>query len=131
MPRDPRRHPLDDRIRCQHMLEAARQARSFVTGCSRADLNTDAMRSRALVHAIQEIGEAASKVSESGRHRVPELPWTKIVGMRHRLVHDYWQIDLDAVWTVVDRDLAPLIATLESAFASWPLPAPPAEEEGT
>ena len=48
------------------------------------------------------------------------------MGMRHRLVHGYWDIDLDLVWTVVTRDLPPLIVALEEAFKSWPLPQPPA-----
>ncbi|MEX2219805.1 MAG: HepT-like ribonuclease domain-containing protein [Phycisphaerales bacterium] len=123
MPRDPRAHALDDRIRCQHMLEAAEQAMSFTSGRSRADLDGDPMLTRALVHAIQEIGEAAARVSDEGRAHVPGLPWEQIVGMRHRLVHQYWDINRDLVWAVADRDLAPLINTLREAFGSWPLPA--------
>lgn len=103
------------------MLEAAEQAVTFAQGRSRADLGVDAMLTRALVHAIQEIGEAASKVTEAGRARIPELPWTKLVGMRHRLVHDYWEINLDLVWAVVERDLSPLIDALKAGFENWPL----------
>lgn len=83
------------------------------------------MLARALLHAIQEIGEAGSKVTQSGRDRMPIVPWTKIVGMRHRLVHGYWEVDFDLVWMVATRDLPPLIAALEAEFLSWPLPEPP------
>ena len=138
MPRDPHLRPLDDRVRCQHMLEAAEQACMFAENRSRAALGTDAMLTRALVHAIQEIGEAASKVSDAGRARAPEVPWPKIVGMRHRLVHDYFEINHDLVWAVVERDLPLLIAALNKAFATWPLPiqaidgtAPPDTGEGS
>lgn len=101
MPRDPANTDArDDRIRAQHMLEAARQVEGFVAGRSRADLDTDAMLTRAVLHAIQEIGEAASRIGSAGRDRMPLVPWTKIVGMRHRLVHGYWDVNLDLVWTV-------------------------------
>ena len=126
MPHNPDRGARDDRIRAQHMLEPARQARLFARNRSRSDLGADAMRTRALIHAIQEIGEAASRMTQPARTRIPDLPWSKIVGMRHRLVHGYWDIDLDLVWTVVTRDLPPLIVALEEAFKSWPLPQPPA-----
>ena len=128
MPLDPATDPLGDRVRLQHMLEAARQARAFVTGRSRADLDTDAMLMHALNHAVQVIGEAASRVSEQGRVRVPGVPWPKVVGMRHRLVHGYWMVNLDLLWEVALRDLPPLVAALEAAFVGWPLPEPPPDD---
>lgn len=128
MPRDPAARRIDDRIRAEHMLMASPQARAFVAGRQRADLDVDPMLARALLHALQEIGEAASRVTEDGRGRISGVPWTQIIGMRHRLVHGYWEVDFDLVWTVVARDLAPLIAALEAAFESWPLLRPPAAE---
>ncbi|HVZ94436.1 MAG TPA: DUF86 domain-containing protein [Phycisphaerales bacterium] len=103
------------------MLDAARQATEFVRGKSREDLNSNPMLTRALLHAIQEIGEAASKMTDAGRARITELPWPKIVGMRHRLVHGYWNVNLDLVWVVVERDLPPLIHALELGFQAWPM----------
>lgn len=69
---------------------------------------------RAVVHALQVIGEAAARTSDEGRQRVPALPWEKIVGMRHILVHVYYDIDADAVWRVTQKDLAIMIRELES-----------------
>ena len=126
MPHDPATRSLDDRVRAQHMFIAAKQARGFVSDRTRADLDSDPMLARALLHAIQEIGEAASKISALGRDRITGVPREKIVGMRHRLVHGYWDVNFDLVWVVVNRDLPPLIAALERAFVSWPLPEPPA-----
>ena len=57
----------DDRIRMQHMIDAARQAAQFVVGRTRDDLDVDAMLSRALMHAVLEIGEAAARTSDEGR----------------------------------------------------------------
>ena len=73
---------------------------------------------RAVVNCIQEIGEAASRVSRPGRLAAPKLPWPQIVGMRHRVVHAYFDIDHDLVWEVLDRDLKPLVTALELSLAN-------------
>jgi uncharacterized protein with HEPN domain len=67
MPPDPHRVELADRIRIQHMLDAARSARRFMHDRRREDLDADEILARAVMHTIQEIGEAASRTSESGR----------------------------------------------------------------
>lgn len=125
MPRDPALSPLDDRIRAQHMLQAARDVVLLATGRSRDDLFTDMVLRRAMINAIQEIGEAASRISPQGRNRLAAVPWTQMVGMRHRLVHAYDVINLDIVWSVARDEVIPLIVALETAFALWPLPEPP------
>jgi uncharacterized protein with HEPN domain len=125
MPRDPSKSPLDDRIRVQHMLEAARDVVRLAAGRKRDELRTDMPLRRAMVNAIQEIGEAAAKVSPAGRSRVPAMPWPLVVGMRNRLVHGYDEIDFDVVWKVAGEEAPSLIAMLEAAFLTWPLPEPP------
>ena len=80
---------------------------------------------RALTNAVQEIGEATANLSDAARARVPGVPWGQFVAMRHVLVHVYWGVDLDRLWATVTRDLPVLIAALESACASWPMPEPP------
>ncbi len=101
------------------MLEAARQAMVFVDGRVRADLDSDHMLRRAVKDCIQEIGEAATRVSDAGRARVPGLPWKQIVGMRHRIVHVYYDIDADALWEVAVRDLPVLAQLLGTALDAW------------
>jgi uncharacterized protein with HEPN domain len=110
MPPDP------DRIRLTHMLEATAEALRFATGRSRNDLEADAMLRRALLHCIQEIGEAASGVSDKTRRVLPDIPWMQIVGMRHRLVHVYFDVNLDLVWEVLKKDLPPLELALQHAL---------------
>src|SRR5438093_3855959 len=105
MPRETENEPLDDHERLLHMLNAAREAITFSQGKIRQDLDRDRMLVRALVNCVQEIGEAASCVTDEGRLRAPGLPWPKIVGMRHILVHAYYNIDADAVWRVVSEHL--------------------------
>lgn len=66
MPPDPHRVEIADRIRLQHMLDAARSARRFMHDRRREDLDTDELLARAVIHTIREIGEAASRTSEAG-----------------------------------------------------------------
>lgn len=120
MPRKGEEAQLDDRTRMLHMLEAARQALSFVAGRQRSDLDTDHMLRRATKDCIQEIGEAAAKVSDESRARAPNLPWTKMVGMRHILVHVYFDLDNDAIWKVTQEHLPLMVTELEAALDTWP-----------
>ncbi len=67
-----------------------------------------------MVHHLQIIGEAANKVSSELQTLRPEIPWSKMIGMRHILVHDYFGIDLDVVWAVVEQDLPRLRVQVET-----------------
>lgn len=119
MPPKGRRSTVGDLARLEHMLAAADEAISFAAGRTEGDLAIDAMLRRAIKDCVQEIGEAAARVSEQGRARAPDLPWTKMVGMRHILVHAYFDLDLEAVWKVVTRDLPPLVRALRAALDQW------------
>ena len=103
----------DDLVYAGHMLDMARKALRLVRGKSRADYEQDETLSLALTHLLQVIGEAARKVSPEFREQHPNIPWAAIVGLRHRVVHDYLHVDLDLVWDVVHQDLEPLVAKLE------------------
>ncbi len=104
----------DDEIRLRHMLDAAREARSFAQGQSRKDLDSCRMLVLALVKDIEIVGEAETRVSEDVQRSHPEIPWPDIIGMRHRLIHAYFEINLDILWETVTTDLPPLIASLEN-----------------
>lgn len=94
----------DDRIRLQHM-DAAREAEGFVRGKQREDLDSDRLLVLGLMKAVEIIGEAAYQISPSTRSQLPGIPWEDIIGMRHRLVHAYFDIDLDILWHTVQDDL--------------------------
>ena len=65
-----------------------------------------------VAHWVQIIGEAASRVSPETQGAHPKIPWRRIVGMRHRIVHDYMDIDEDILWVVVTRSLPELMELL-------------------
>lgn len=104
----------EDRVRLRHMIDAAESALRFIQGRNRADLDRDEMLLFALVRAVEIIGEAASRVSDEGRTNAPRVPWSVVVGMRNRLVHAYFDIDRDILWTTVTQALPPLLAQMKS-----------------
>ncbi len=106
----------DDAIRLRHMLDAAEEAMAFAERRTRADLNTDRQLVLALVKDIEIVGEAAYQLSEQGRQERPEIPWDDIIGMRHRLVHAYFDINLDILWKTVQEDLPPLVRMLSATL---------------
>ncbi len=110
--------------RLLHMRDAARAAVGFVAGRTRTDLDADLMLQFALVRAIEVIGEAASRLPPEYRASHPRIPWSIIIGMRNRLIHGYFDVDLDILWETVTRDVPSLIAELQSLISSPPAPSP-------
>ena len=103
----------DDPSLLVDMLLAAREARQMTTGTDLEEYLEDRVLQLALQKLIENIGEAASRLTAETKEKLPELPWKDMVGMRHRLVHDYMRVELMKVWEVVINDLEPLIAAIE------------------
>ncbi|MBW8039077.1 MAG: DUF86 domain-containing protein [Planctomycetes bacterium] len=103
----------NDSVRIRHILDSAREAISFADNRSRTDLDTDRKLNLSLVRLLEIIGEAARGISEDFRQNHPDLPWNKMVGMRDRLIHGYFDVNLDVVWETITEDLPDLVAQLE------------------
>jgi uncharacterized protein with HEPN domain len=88
------------------------QPRKFATGRSIGDLATDKMLLFAVVRAIEIVGEAASRISAETRLATPSIPWAEIVAMRNRLIHAYFDVDLDILWKTVTMEIPDLAALL-------------------
>jgi len=111
----------DDLIYVQHMLDAAGKACAFVQDRTRAALDEDEILALALVRLLEVLGEAARNVSSATRTASPELPWSQLVATRNRLIHGYFDVDLDIVWTIVTVDLPlllPRLVALEESLRS-------------
>jgi len=105
--------PKDEMIYVGHMLDMSQKAVDALKGKTRPQFDQDELLKLALTHLIQTIGEAASHVSEATQGKNQNVPWKKIIGMRHKVVHDYMYVDFDIVWDVVSVDLPSLIAELQ------------------
>ncbi len=103
----------DDHIRLRHMLDAAMEAEIFIQSKTRDSLETDRKLVFALIKCIEIVGEAAVNVTNQCRDNVPQIPWPSIIGMRNRLIHAYFDIDLDVLWKTLIEDIPSLIVELE------------------
>jgi uncharacterized protein with HEPN domain len=107
----------EDRVRLQHMIDAAEAAIRFVKGRQRADLDRDQMLLFALIRAVEVLGEASAKLSDDTRALDSTIPWGAIVSMRNRLIHGYFDIDADIVWKTVAIELPALLPQLRNLLA--------------
>jgi uncharacterized protein with HEPN domain len=106
----------DDRTRLRHMLDAAREAVHFSEGKTRHDLDGDRLLALGLMKCIEIVGEAAANISNECKASLPLIPWKSILGMRNRLVHAYFDIDLDVLWYTTTVSIPPLIQMLEAVI---------------
>ena len=95
------------------MLAAAKEVMEFEAGKTRMDLEKDRLHMLAIIKSIEIIGEAASKVTETFKTENSKIPWNDIINMRNRLIHAYFDVNLDIVWQTVKTDLPDLIKALE------------------
>ena len=102
------REPLKDRIRLEHIVEAIDKVFKFVEGKTQDDLRETDMIFYAVVKNIEIVGEAAYHLTKAFCHTHPETDWKGIMGLRHVLVHDYYQINPQTVWDIVQQELPPL-----------------------
>lgn len=110
----------DDRVTLQQMRDHAKEAIELSERRSRADLDTDRMFGLAMMHLVEIVGEAASRMSQNGRQRIPGIPWQEVVGTRNRIIHGYDEIDNDLLWGTLRSDLPELVTEIDRVLAEWP-----------
>jgi len=108
----------EDHVRFLHMREATAEAVGMAAGRSRDQLLADRMFSLALTRCLEIIGEAASRLTGETRAEHPTLPYVEMITMRNRLIHAYFDIDLDILWTTLCEDLPPLLISLDVILKS-------------
>jgi uncharacterized protein with HEPN domain len=105
-----------DADRLRDILDAIEAIRSRV-GPDRAAFDADAMVRVWCLHHVTIIGEAAAGLSDEIKKKYPGPPWRKVIGMRNAVVHGYFDVDWDIVWTVVERELEPLRTAVREMLA--------------
>lgn len=98
------------------MLEAAKKAVSFGEGRSCEDLEKDEKLALALTRLLEIVGEAAKHVPPEVTARYPDVPWSKAAGLRDRVIHRYFEVDLGIIVNIIREDLPPLIGQLEQVL---------------
>ena len=97
----------DDRLYLIHILECIERIASYTADGREAFMGSP-MRQDAVIRNFEVIGEAAKHLSESFKVEHSEVPWRRVAGFRDILIHDYIGVDLQEVWTVVEKDLPAL-----------------------
>lgn len=107
-----------DIIRLKHMLDASKEIISFTEDIDQKEFENDRKLQLSVVHLLEIIGEAGNQVSEGIKEKYRSIPWKRIIGMRNRLIHGYFDIDLKIVWNTVREDIPPLINQIEELLGS-------------
>lgn len=104
----------DDRVYLEHILEAAGKAERYLHGFDPEGFRNDTLVQDGVIRQIEIIGEAAKRVSPAHRTAHPEIPWQDMAGMRDKLIHDYFGVDIMQVWLTATEDLPPLVRRIEA-----------------
>jgi uncharacterized protein with HEPN domain len=105
------------------MRREAGDAASLAEGLTREQLGASMRDQRAIAHAIEQLGEAAGRVSAGFRAAHPEIQWRRIIGARNRLAHDYERTDWEIIWTILQASIPGLLEALDTII-------PPADSGG-
>jgi uncharacterized protein with HEPN domain len=98
----------DDRVYLEHIRDALDDIATY-TSTGRAAFFDDRMRQDATLRKLEVVGQAVKNLSEETRSKRSDIPWKQIAGMRDKVIHDYFGVNLEIVWAAVEKDL-PLLA---------------------
>lgn len=107
------RRPVD--LLIEDILEAVEKVERYAEGMTQEAFENDDKTSDAVVRNLEIIGEAANRLPDDFKAKHPDIEWAKIVGLRHRIVHEYFGVDLDIIWHILQNDL-PLFKRMLSAI---------------
>ena len=103
----------DDTVFLKHILDAINLIEEYLKDKSYEEFKNNRMLQDAVIREIEIIGEAAKNLSKEFRNKQSDIPWRQIAGMRDKLIHGYFGVDLDAVWDTATRDIPSLKGKLQ------------------
>jgi len=107
----------DESFYLQHILDAIAKVEAYVQGVDEATFSNNTMVQDAVIRQIEIVGEATKQLSEELRGKYAHIPWPDIAGMRDKLIHGYFGVDIDKVWLTAKEDLPALKVELQKILA--------------
>ncbi|MCK5149823.1 DUF86 domain-containing protein [Candidatus Pacearchaeota archaeon] len=96
----------EEKVFLQHILESIENVEKFSRGLTKKGLIKSRLKQSAIIREIEIIGEATKNLSIGFTNKFPYVEWNKIAGMRDKLIHNYFGVDLDKIWGVIKKDLS-------------------------
>lgn len=95
----------DDTVYLRHILEAIELIEKYLTDIDYSKFRDTRLLQDGVVRQLEIIGEATKNLSQSSRERAPLVPWKDMAGMRDKLIHQYFGVDIEAIWATAQQDL--------------------------
>ncbi len=106
----------DDEVYLQHILDSIVLIEEFTEEIEKNEFTRNELVQSAVIRQIEIIGEATKRLSNKTRDEYPNIPWKDMAGMRDKLIHGYFGVDIDAVWDTVQRDIPKLEKDIENVL---------------
>ena len=106
----------DDTVYLRHILDAIELIKEYTEEMSENEFLSNSMAHDAVVRQIEIIGEAARNISDNFRVLHPNLPWGKMIGIRNKIIHEYFNVNFAIVWDTIQDDLPSLQKAIKSVL---------------
>ncbi len=97
--------PLNDELRVRHILDAIVEIESYLHGVSLEEFLSNSEKRFATIKQLEIIGEACVRISPGVKVKYPEIEWNNIIGFRNISIHEYFGVNFQIVWQIVQNDL--------------------------
>jgi len=108
----------DNTVYIRHIYDAIKRLEEYLKGIDYESFLNNNLLQAGVIRELEIIGEASKKLGNDFKKQYPEIPWKNIAGMRDKLIHDYFGVDLDAVWETVERDIPELRNNLKQIIGN-------------